>query len=107
MSPPVPPSLDTVASVASVASVKATAEKTWKEYMTRINAEREARRGTSDPTYLVYALGKKILMELREEAKVKWGKDFTLQRFHDAALSCGYPPVPIVRQLLLCEDAAR
>ncbi|RKG97778.1 DUF885 domain-containing protein [Corallococcus sp. CA053C] len=75
-------------------------------YMTRINAEREARRGTSDPTYLVYALGKKMLMELREEAKVKWGKDFTLQRFHDAVVSHGYPPVPIVRQLLLGDDAA-
>ncbi|MCY1041902.1 DUF885 domain-containing protein [Corallococcus sp. bb12-1] len=75
-------------------------------YMTRINAEREARRGTSDPTYLVYALGKKMLMELREEAKVKWGRDFTLQRFHDAVVSHGYPPVPIVRQLLLGEDAA-
>ncbi|MHA7632491.1 DUF885 domain-containing protein [Corallococcus sp. M7] len=73
-------------------------------YMTRINAEREARRGTSDPTYLVYALGKKMLMELREDAKVKWGKDFTLQRFHDAVVSHGYPPVPIVRQLLLGED---
>ncbi|AFE06406.1 hypothetical protein COCOR_05491 [Corallococcus coralloides DSM 2259] len=75
-------------------------------YMTRINAEREARRGTSDPTYLVYALGKKMLMELREDAKVKWGKDFTLQRFHDAVVSHGYPPVPVVRQLLLGEDAA-
>lgn len=75
-------------------------------YMTRINAEREARRGTSDPTYLVYALGKKMLMELREEAKAKWGKDFTLQRFHDQVVSYGYPPVPIVRRLMLGEDAA-
>jgi uncharacterized protein (DUF885 family) len=73
-------------------------------YMTRINAEREARRGTSDPTYLVYVLGKKMLMELREDAKVKWGKDFSLLRFHDAVVSHGYPPVPIVRQLLLGED---
>ncbi|MFP2930519.1 DUF885 domain-containing protein [Pyxidicoccus sp. 3LG] len=75
-------------------------------YMTRINAEREARRGTSDPTYLVYALGKKMLMELREDAKAKWGKDFTLQRFHDEVVSYGYPPVPIVRRLMLGEDAA-
>jgi len=75
-------------------------------YMTRINAEREARRGTSDPTYLVYALGKKMLLELREEAKAKWGKDFTLQRFHDEVVSYGYPPVPIVRRLMLGEDAA-
>ncbi|MFY1829715.1 DUF885 domain-containing protein [Myxococcus fulvus] len=70
-------------------------------FMTRTNAEREARRGTSDPTYLVYALGKKMLMDLREEARVKWGKDFSLLRFHDEVVSHGYPPVPIVRQLLL------
>ncbi len=74
-------------------------------YMTRINAEREARRGTSDPTYLVYALGKKLLMELREDAKAQWGKDFTLQRFHDQVVSYGYPPVPIVRRLMLGEDS--
>jgi len=69
-------------------------------YMTRTNAEREARRGTSDPTYLVYALGKKMLLELREEAKTRWGKDFTLKRFHDAVVSYGYPPVPVVRRLM-------
>ena len=38
-------------------------------YMTHTNAEREARRGTSDPTYLVYALGKRMLLELREDAR--------------------------------------
>ncbi|QRN93846.1 DUF885 domain-containing protein [Archangium violaceum] len=73
-------------------------------YMTRTNAEREARRGTSDPTYLVYALGKKMLLELREEARARWGKDFTLQRFHDAVVSYGYPPVPVVRQLMFGDN---
>jgi uncharacterized protein (DUF885 family) len=73
-------------------------------YMTRTNAEREARRGTSDPTYLVYALGKKMLLELRQEAKARWGKDFTLQRFHDAVVSYGYPPVPVVRRLMFGEE---
>ncbi|WP_257456370.1 DUF885 domain-containing protein [Archangium lipolyticum] len=73
-------------------------------YMTRTNAEREARRGTSDPTYLVYALGKKMLLELREEAKARWGKEFTLQRFHDAVVSYGYPPVPVVRQLMFGDN---
>jgi len=73
-------------------------------YMTRTNAEREARRGTSDPTYLVYALGKKMLLELREEAKGRWGKDFSLQRFHDAVVSYGYPPVPVVRRLMFGGD---
>ncbi|HYO67370.1 MAG TPA: DUF885 domain-containing protein, partial [Archangium sp.] len=73
-------------------------------YMTRTNAEREARRGTSDPTYLVYALGKKMILELREEAKARWGKDFTLRRFHDAVVSYGYPPVPVVRRLMFGEN---
>jgi len=72
-------------------------------YMTRTNAEREARRGTSDPTYLVYALGKKMIMELREEARAKWGADFTLQRFHDEIVSYGYPPIPILRRLMFAE----
>jgi uncharacterized protein (DUF885 family) len=73
-------------------------------YMTHVNAEREARRGTSDPTYLVYALGKKMLLELREEAKARWGKDFSPQRFHDAVVSYGYPPVPVVRRLMFGEQ---
>ena len=75
-------------------------------YMERVNAEREAKRGTSDPTYLVYALGKRMLMDLREDAKKQWGKDFTLQRFHDQVVSYGYPPVPVVRRLML-ESAAK
>jgi uncharacterized protein (DUF885 family) len=75
-------------------------------YMTRTNAEREARRGTSDPTYLVYALGKKLLMELREEARVKWGASFTLQRFHDQLVSYGYPPIPVLRRLMFSEPQA-
>ncbi|WP_224366628.1 DUF885 domain-containing protein [Hyalangium versicolor] len=75
-------------------------------YMTHVNAEREARRGTSDPTYLVYVLGKKMLMELREEARAKWGADFTLQRFHDQVVSYGYPPVPILRRLMFGEERA-
>ena len=73
-------------------------------YMTHTNAEREARRGTSDPTYLVYALGKRMLMELREEARAKWGADFTLQRFHDEVVSYGYPPIPILRRLMFGEE---
>jgi uncharacterized protein (DUF885 family) len=75
-------------------------------YMTHTNAEREAKRGTADPTYLVYALGKKMLMELREEARAKWGASFTLQRFHDQVVSYGYPPIPILRRLVLDEQRA-
>ena len=75
-------------------------------YMTRTNAEREARRGTSDPTYLVYALGKKMILELREEARARWGAGFTLQRFHDQLVAYGYPPLPVVRRLMLGAESA-
>ena len=67
----------------------------------RANAEREARRGTADPTYLVYTLGKKVILKLREDYKAAQGEGFQLGHFHNAFLSCGYPPLPIVRRLLL------
>ena len=42
-------------------------------------AEVEARRGTSDPTYLVYTLGKLQIMKLREDYRKQQGDKFTLQ----------------------------
>ena len=37
------------------------------------NAEREAKRGTSDPTYLAYTLGKKMILKLREDFRAAKG----------------------------------
>src|SRR5436853_5970727 len=51
-------------------------------YQERVNAEREARRGTVDPTYLVYTLGKMQIMKLREEYKASMGASFRLREFH-------------------------
>jgi len=45
-----------------------------------------------------------MLLELREEARAKWGASFTLQRFHDQVVSYGYPPIPILRRLVLAEE---
>ncbi len=67
-------------------------------YMERAGAEREARRGTSDPTYLVYTLGKHEILKLRDEYRARKGGD--LKAFHDALLSTGYPPLPIARKIL-------
>jgi len=66
-------------------------------YMAPVNAEREARRGTSDPTYLVYTLGKWRLLALREEVRARMGESFSLKTFHDAVLRQGSSPLPIVR----------
>jgi uncharacterized protein (DUF885 family) len=74
-------------------------------YQTHENAERETKRGTSDPTYLVYTLGKLEIMKLREDYKSMKGAKFSLREFHDEFLKQGYPPVPIARRALLGNDS--
>ncbi len=70
-------------------------------YQERVNAEREARRGTIDPTYLVYTLGKMEILKLRDEWKARMGTSFRLGEFHDRLLSYGMPPVKIIRLAML------
>ena len=68
-------------------------------------AEKEAKRGTSDPTYLVYTLGKLEILKLRDDyQKLKGGK-LNLEAFHDAFLRQGFPPIRIVRRALLGNDS--
>jgi hypothetical protein len=76
-------------------------------YQARLNAEREARRGTMDPTYLVYTLGKMEILRLREEWKRQLGDSFRLGDFHDRLLSYGMPPVKILRMAMLGDAASR
>ncbi len=52
---------------------------------------------TQLPTYFV---GVQEQLALREDARQKWGRTFTLKRYHDAALAYGSPPVRYVRELL-------
>jgi uncharacterized protein (DUF885 family) len=68
-------------------------------------AEREAQRGTSDPTYLVYTLGKLEILKLRTDYKQKVGTSFSLQQFHDEFMKQGAPPIPIVRRAMLGSDS--
>ena len=70
-------------------------------YMERAGAEREARRGTADPTYLVYTLGKQEILKLRDEYLRRTGA--TLAEFHHALLETGAPPLPIARAMLFGE----
>jgi hypothetical protein len=76
-------------------------------YQARTNAEREARRGTLDPTYLVYALGKMEILRLREEWRRQLGDSFRIGDFHDRLLSYGSPPIKILRMAMLGEGGAR
>ncbi|RYC68526.1 DUF885 domain-containing protein [Spirosoma sordidisoli] len=63
-------------------------------------AYEEARRGTFDPGYLSYSLGKLQLLALREEMKKKQGSSFVLKTFHDQLLDHGMPPITLLSQLL-------
>jgi uncharacterized protein (DUF885 family) len=64
-------------------------------------AEMEAKRGTEDPTYLYYTLGKLEILKLREDYKRKLGPQFTLRKFHDALLAEGAIPLPLMRKVLV------
>ena len=73
-------------------------------HQTATVSEREAKRGTSDPTYLIYTLGKLEIMKLRADYKQKVGASFTLQQFHDEFMKQGAPPIPLVRRAMLGND---
>ncbi len=68
-------------------------------------AELEAKRGSSDPTYLVYTLGKLQFLKLREDYRKKLGGKFTLQEFHDRFMKIGGVPFKIVRREMLGDDS--
>src|SRR5207249_1567153 len=53
-------------------------------FQSRTNGERETKRGTSDPTYLYYTLGKLQILKLREDYRKKKGAAFSLGEFHEA-----------------------
>jgi hypothetical protein len=74
-------------------------------YQTRANGERETKRGTSDPTYLYYTLGKLQILKLRDDYKKSKGAAFSLQSFHDDFLKQGFPPIKIVRHAMLGDNS--
>ncbi len=89
----------------------ATVEQAAKRFMTDCHqdpatAHEQAVRGTFDPGYFAYTLGKLQILALREEAKAKLGSRFSLQRFHDALLAHGAPPVALVHDAVLREIGA-
>ena len=65
------------------------------------SARREAERGTFDPSYVLYALGKQMMLKLRADAEAAAGDDFSLRQFHDTLLGRGYVPFWMLRELTL------
>lgn len=72
-------------------------------HMEPINAEREAKRGTVDPMYCNYTLGKLMLLKLRDDLKRNQANGFSLRAFHDSYLKAGFPPIPLLRLQMLGE----
>jgi uncharacterized protein (DUF885 family) len=64
-------------------------------------ARQEAIRGTFDPGYLNYTLGKLMILKLRRDWQAQEGARFSMQRFHDELLRHGAPPLPLLRERML------
>ena len=74
-------------------------------YQDEGTAKQQAARGTYDPAYLNYTLGKLMIKKLRDDwtkgDRTKW------KAFHDEFLSYGGPQIPMVRQAMMKEDSAK
>lgn len=78
---------------------------TEEAYLEEGTARQEAERGTFDPGYVLYALGKQMMVKLRADAEEAAktagpGDGFSLQRFHDKILGHGSVPFWMHRALL-------
>jgi hypothetical protein len=65
------------------------------------NARQQARRGTYDPAYLNYTMGKLMIRKLRADWTATRGGQAAWKQFHDEFLSHGGPNVPRLRALML------
>jgi hypothetical protein len=69
------------------------------------NARQQAARGTYDPAYGNYTLGKLMIRKMREEWTASRGGRASWKAFHDQFLSYGAPPIPMVRDAMLGDAA--
>jgi len=67
-------------------------------------AEQQSNRGTFDPAYLNYTMGKLMIRKLRDDWCASRGGRSAWKQFHDAFLSYGGPPIPLVRRAMMGKD---
>ena len=81
----------------------AEAERMFREqgFQDAANARQQAARGTFDPAYLNYTLGKLMVRRLRQDWTEPRGGRTAWREFHDRFLSYGGPPIPLVRSAML------
>jgi len=68
-------------------------------------ARQEAMRGTYDPGYLYYTLGKLQILKLRRDWQAQEGAAYSLKRFHNEMLRHGMPPIRLLREKMLTNAA--
>jgi uncharacterized protein (DUF885 family) len=64
-------------------------------------SSQEALRGTFDPGYLFYTIGKLEILKLRDDYKKQEGANFSLKKFHDEVLNHGMPQIRLLREVML------
>lgn len=69
-------------------------------------AMQEALRGTYDPGYLFYTLGKLQILKLRRDYRTQEGARYSLKKFHDAVCDHGQMPLRFLREFLLKNKGA-
>ena len=65
------------------------------------NAEQQALRGTYDPGYFAYTLGKLVIVKMREDWTATRGGRKAWREFHETLLSHGSAPLPVLREAML------
>jgi uncharacterized protein (DUF885 family) len=68
------------------------------------NAQQQAERGTFDPAYLNYTLGKLMILKLRDDWTASRGGRKAWKEFHDKFLGYGGPPIPLIRRVMMDPD---
>ncbi len=76
-------------------------------YQDEGNARQQSARGTYDPAYLNYTMGKLLIRRLRQDWTATRGGQRAWKQFHDQFLSYGGPPIPLVRRAMMMEPDAR
>ncbi len=74
-------------------------------YQTHSNAVREMKRGTGDPTYLMYTLGKLQIQKLRADWTRHQKGTPKPSAFHDLFMRQGVAPVKVIRRALLHDNS--
>jgi len=70
-------------------------------YLDPGNAQQQALRGTYDPSYFVYTLGKLIIRKMREDWTAERGGRAAWKEFHETLLSYGSAPLPVLREAMM------